>query len=186
MRYPTTFLLCLILPNHSTPFLPSGRNTVISTIVAAAAASAAAAAAASAAPVVAPVAITTTPTIAPTLTTTPIPSLQTNTNNYSCNVWNDTTCPYKYDGVCQNQFGFDLPQCQNGDCWDCDACIQFNSNCTACLNQPGCHWCPGDAVCYNSIYYNQTVFDRMVAYNSSCTSPQDYTDTCTSPQNYFR
>jgi hypothetical protein len=74
--------------------------------------------------------------------------LQGSNVDFSCNVQADN-CGSKFNGECENN----EPGCQDGDCWDCNLCRQFDYDCGSCLEQTGCVWCPGDATCLNSVWY---------------------------------
>ena len=95
--------------------------------------------------------------------------------NFSCDHIADQ-CPTKNDGVCDSSGG--NPLCVDGDCRDCDQCVQFNADCQACVDAIGCNWCPTDGTCHNSLY---TSF-------GSCTNADNYiTDggTCADSSNFF-
>ena len=62
----------------------------------------------------------------------------------TCDYSSDTTsCNYVADAVCDAGTDF-CPQ--NTDCFDCDACQQFNGDCGLCT-QNACYFCPSDARC---------------------------------------
>lgn len=99
----------------------------------------------------------------------------------SCNIFQDT-CRTSHDGLCNrndpNNNGNTIDaSCLTGDCLDCDECPQFHANCEVCLLHH-CHWCPGDATCYNSNHY------RPIHQYTSCPQPEDFwQDTTTNDNN---
>ena len=104
---------------------------------------------------------------------------QVSSQDFRCNALFDD-CPSKEDGVCDNVNGTNAPGCETTDCFDCNACSQFDLDCETCINARGCFWCPGDAACYNS---------RYEFLGSSC-AEADYISiaegTCLPPTNFFK
>jgi hypothetical protein len=95
--------------------------------------------------------------------------LQGSNVDFSCNVQADTTCGSKFDNTCDNN----EPDCQDGDCWDCSLCRQFDYDCNSCLEQNGCIWCPGDAICLNSQWFSGGECSRGDYPEDSCTTIGD-------------
>jgi hypothetical protein len=105
------------------------------------------------------------------------------TQDLSCDLSEDR-CPTRFNGVCDDETGTNTNPsfCANGDCGDCDKCLQFSYDCGACTSN-GCYFCPGDATCYNSPDYSFNIFTH-------CSSPSDFvTEGCQAPgaeNNFFR
>jgi hypothetical protein len=87
------------------------------------------------------------------------------------------SCPSRLDGVCDSELGSNpKPDCQGGDCADCDQCMQYVDDCGGCVAN-GCYWCPSDTTCFNSPNNNHlNIF-------SECRTPDDFEQSCPSLAN---
>ena len=87
-----------------------------------------------------------------------------------CDAYSDP-CPLAGDGLCQI---VRTPLDPNGlcvnslaDCLDCDPCAAYRyTTCSDCTANVGCHWCPGDGLCYSKPYAPYP--DPLVVTSDSC------------------
>ena len=100
----------------------------------------------------------------------------------TCDFLNDS-CNYKFDKECD---ATDLlPQCLNGDCFDCDVALGLSYDCASCV-AAGYYWCPADALCQSEARGAQfwTFAPDKVP---GCPASSDWQTTCeaASPDNFF-
>lgn len=90
------------------------------------------------------------------------------------------TCPYKFDGECD-----DPEYCPGGDCYDCDSCSVHVLDCGDCV-AAGCFWCPFDGACQSDSRGGQFWSQAPDKY-PGCPSTSDWQQTCepASPDNVF-
>ena len=96
-----------------------------------------------------------------------------------CDPTNDA-CPLVGDGICKNVHTpldpDNLCVSMMADCLDCDPCRDYHyTSCDTCTENPGCYWCPTDALCYAHPY---TEYPSPLLVASGSCSTSDWVTTC--------